>query len=705
MSKNWIFVCFLVLFTVNQVSGQSEQVFKISEAVLNHLQSIVPHQKLIQLANLKGREFSEIQLSGVLQNYEFNDTQVKVLCQQIKFVAAVEKAAPIALLMHKIKNNIKQKLENIRKKDRRKKGSDEIEKLHQEFKKHKDHLFQISAEIPADNTESIIDILKISSYQSKEIEIISDLLLQETLLRKKITALKEVVDLIYATRAEIQTAQSSLKNAATDEKKKSFTRYLKELNARLEKTKEQFTAMTSGTDTKTFFQKEDHAFKWEEELKDIFSPIIKELKATTKNARKKEKLLGKISYYEERVSQIKTALREINKLLAQVSDQKLLGRLNFSKNYWEKLDQEFSAQLLAMQHQLLEEERKQQSILQSLQEFFNSFIRHRGKNLFYALLIMIFVYFIFRFFHSMVLKFSPLHRSSEQAFWVNLFDIVFYAAGFFIAITAVLILFYVAGDWLILTIVLLIVLGIIWGARNTLPQFYEQIRLLLGLGSVRHGEKIVIDNIPWQVEKIGFYSYLQNPLLTGGIMRMPLKDLIGMRSNPHDEKESWFPCKEGDYILINWNTWRRIILQTPQVIKFEWYEMHETMPTSIFLNQKIFNLSATPYWVGFSFEISYQHRFTLLDQICQELTKTTEEEVKKEDWAKFSLETWIDFEGFGDQSLILTYYLQMQKQAASKYPTVQRALKKIALKAANKHNLEIIRFNHLAIDSKKLLIK
>ncbi len=124
--------------------------------------------------------------------------------------------------------------------------------------------------------------------------------------------------------------------------------------------------------------------------------------------------------------------------------------------------------------------------------------------------------------------------------------------------------------------------------------------------------------------------------------------------------------------------------------------MYESMPTGTFMSQKIFNLSEAPYWVGFGFEIAYKHRFDVLDDICQKLTLMTKEEVKKVSWSEFVINPWIDFENFGDSSLIITYWIQMKKEAASKYSTVKRALRKIALKAANKYDLEIIRFEHIS---------
>lgn len=56
----------------------------------------------------------------------------------------------------------------------------------------------------------------------------------------------------------------------------------------------------------------------------------------------------------------------------------------------------------------------------------------------------------------------------------------------------------------------------------------------------------MIDGIPYRIETIGFYCYLNNPLLAYAGIRLPLKDLIEMRSFPYDKKYPWVPCKEGD---------------------------------------------------------------------------------------------------------------------------------------------------------------
>ncbi|MCI5127268.1 MAG: hypothetical protein D3907_01945 [Candidatus Electrothrix sp. AUS3] len=464
------------------------------------------------------------------------------------------------------------------------------------------------------------------------------------------------------------------------------------------KTKKNISVLTTGIDYSTFLNKEGEEVDWEKELKEIFSPIIVELKETTERPRKMERLRNNILFLEKRIPQVQQAGKDLDKFLEYSRDQQVTKRLKWWHAYWQQLEKEFSTQLEADKSQLLQAENERKSLLVSLKVFFDSFIKHRGKNLFFALLAFVGIYMLFRLIQRGIQWISPLHRSTKYMFWANLVDVMLYGLALIVATGALIAVLFTSGDWLILAIVMLLVLGIIWGARNTLPQFVEQIKLLLGFGPVRQGEKIMVDGIPYRVEMMGVYSYLKNPLLTGGTLRLPLKDLVGMRSRPYEEEEPWFPCKEGDYVLIDGlSTWRQVKLQTPQVVKFEWYEMFESVPTGSFMTRKIFNLSAAPFWVGFSFELSYKHRREILNDICEKLTAITEQELQKTAFAEHVIAPWIDFENFGKSSLVLTYWVQMKKEAAGSYPTIKRALRKIALKAANQYDLDIIQLHHVDV--------
>ncbi len=678
-----------------------EPVFKMEKAIIENLEGNLSDEKFDEIENLKDREFSEQLLSVSLIGAAFDKSEIETVLnyvqEHLNFVETVKKAAPTAMLMHNIKDDIQKKkaeLESASQKKQKRKASNELKKLLSRLKKHEQTFSKIIASTDCTRKELVSDILEASGHEGDEAEIISDYLLKEALFTKTISTLREMVQSIDKIKGEIKEYEGKQKKAVTEMEKKNISDYLIELNNRLKKTKNDFSIITTDIDYNTFLKKEGKEINWEKVLKEIFSPIILELQESTERPRKMERLRSDILYYKKRIPQIKEASVALDKFLIKVTDIKVRARLNIWKEYWSQLEKEFVTQKKAAQHQLMEEERSRKSLWKSFQIFFDSFIKNRGKNIFFAVLAFFAIYMILRLLQRLIWKFSPIHQSSKYMFWANLADVLFMVFTLFTAACALLIVLYTSGDWLIMAIVIFIVLGILWGARNTIPQFAEQIKLLLGFGPVRQGERVIIDGIPWRVEMMGVYSYLKNPLLTSGTIRLPLKDLIGMRSRSYDENEPWFPCKEDDCVLINDKTWRHVVLQTPQVVKFEWYEMYETMPTSTFISQKIFNLSEAPFWTGFGFEISYKHRFEVFE-ICQKLTDMTKEEVKKTPWSDFVIEPWIDFENFGDSSLVITYWIQMKKEAASKYPIVKRELRKIALKAANKYDLEIIQFTNV----------
>ena len=96
---------------------------------------------------------------------------------------------------------------------------------------------------------------------------------------------------------------------------------------------------------------------------------------------------------------------------------------------------------------------------------------------------------------------------------------------------------YATGDWVLMGFSLVVLAGLALAARTGLPRFYEQGRLLLNLGDVREGERVIYRGLPWNVETLSFYTTLVNPALTGGEVRLPLIQLPGMNSRPADRSE------------------------------------------------------------------------------------------------------------------------------------------------------------------------
>ena len=88
------------------------------------------------------------------------------------------------------------------------------------------------------------------------------------------------------------------------------------------------------------------------------------------------------------------------------------------------------------------------------------------------------------------------------------------------ATSAFVIVLYISGDWVLLILAVIFLLGIAWTAKRGLPVFWEQIKLLLNLSTVRENERVVYNGIPWRVVSLNIYSRLENPALENAKIRL-----------------------------------------------------------------------------------------------------------------------------------------------------------------------------------------
>jgi hypothetical protein len=79
--------------------------------------------------------------------------------------------------------------------------------------------------------------------------------------------------------------------------------------------------------------------------------------------------------------------------------------------------------------------------------------------------------------------------------------------------------------------------------------FVREVTLLLNLGAVREGERVMYNGIPWLVRSLNFYTRLVNPELEGGDIRLPLRDFHDLRSRSFDANEPWFPTRLNDWVI------------------------------------------------------------------------------------------------------------------------------------------------------------
>ncbi len=688
-----------------QSSKTQGNLFKFKDSIVADLEERLDEEKFLQVSELKGKDFSETSLTEALKtaglSAEEIGTVLNVVQENIQLAQAVKAAAPVALAIDKAEAAIKAQEELLEKtqiEEERKKISKDIRQQRKQLKQNEQQLAQIMKGVDGSKTELVVLALQEAGYEGSDSEIISNRLLNQTLFAKDIDTLVEITKSIDNIIEELRANEQRLNKAGSEEEKKNISAFLAELNERQKKAKENFSLLVTKVDSSSFLKKEGQEVEWDKELKEIFSPIIVELKETTERPRRMERLRSDILYLEKRLPQIQQASENIAKFLKTVENEKVRKRLEDSKEYWDKQQKEFASRLEANRSQLLQLENERKSLLSSFKVFFDSFIKTRGKSLFFSLLAFVSIYLVFRLLQRIIWKISPIHKSPKYMFWANLVDVMFYILTFLFATGALVAVLFTSGDWLILAIVLLLVFGVIWSARNTLPHLVEHIKLLLGFGPVRQGELVMVDGLAYRVEMMGVYSYLKNPLLTsGGTLRLPLKDLVGMRSRPYDEQTViWFPCKVGEVVLINGSIMRKVLMISTQYVKLDWYgcDMDEYMPTSTFINSTLLSL-AKPFWAGINFRVSYRHRNYM--DIIDKLTPFLCEELKKLPYAEQIIDIdkpWIELGSLDEKSMNFMVWIKAEPEVAINYDGIKRAITHICLRAANKHGWDVIQYDH-----------
>ncbi len=689
------------------VQETEEQRFVVEDAVLEKLKESLSAEQLDALTKkvqeVEDRKFSETSLSQVLSQIGLNadDTETVLLHVRayLELKEKVKEAVPVILSMKPLEDDVQQKeqeLEKATSDEQKTKITQDIAELKERLLKRDDTLKDITTGIQKNQLVEAPALLKGMGHTSEEIDTIVNGFQRQILFAEKIGTLETIIESIRTLKQDIGTKTAEQEAAQTEDEKKAIAEDVAKLAERLKDLEQDFTGLITGIDIEAFYEKDAGELVWEDEMKEIFSPIMKGLKDMTERPRRMEKLRSEIMTYEQELPQIQEAVANIGKLRKDARRWgEIATRLEEEEAFWTQQEIELTSKLETAQHKLTEQEQGKRTLSEGLNFFFQSFVKHRGKNLLMAVLAFLTIYIIFYFLRRMLMKYNPLHRFPKYAFLANVIDVLFYLFSFIAATGAMMVVLYSSGDWLILGIMIVLVLGLIWAARDALPQFGDQIKLLLGFGPVRKGERVIYNGIPWKVEAIGVYSYLKNPLLTGGTLRLPLNDLGGMRSRPFDENEPWFPCKPGDWILVNGTAWRCVKLQTPQHVVLTFFDMEEMMPTGSFMSQTIRNLSAAPFmWLGKTVYISYQHR----DQVAT-ITKVLEETLTAELTRIFGdnfVEPWIEAAELTNSSIGFWIWARMKSEAASKWGPLNNVhIPQAALKACNEHGWELIRFTHV----------
>jgi hypothetical protein len=536
--------------------------------------------------------------------------------------------------------------------------------------------------------------------QSKTEVASSDTMKDETTEMPTITTLKSLLRSMQDLENDLKELKTKLKAAEIDEQKIKITAEINQLAESLDAHKKDFERISVGVDLDQFGEKPEQDFDWEKEVLELLSPVLQELKNMTAQPRQLERLRSEVAHYKNKLLIVKKAIVNIQNLIDQTKDDNLKDRLSNLKKRWMNEEQQISNQLTVAKYRLEEKNKGKKSLLDSTQNILRIFFKSRGRNLFLFIASFILVFLILRLFYQLVYKFSPILKSKERSFYVRLGEVLYHIMTFVGAVSVSLIVLYGSGDWVLLSLAIIFMIGLAWTAKQGLPRFWEQIKLLLNLGTVRENERVIYKGLPWKVVSINLYSHLENPALKSSRIRLPLRGLIELNSRPYHSDEPWFPCKENDWVILEDGTHGKVTTQTADIVRLVLLGgSYKTYLTEEFLKQNPNNIS-TNFRLRVTFGIDYRHQKISTQEIPEKLEEMLTTELTRDGYGRDIINLAVEFKEAGASSLDHEILADFSGKVAQYYNVLDRAIQRIAVDACNKYGW-VIPFTQLTLHTAK----
>ena len=486
-----------------------------------------------------------------------------------------------------------------------------------------------------------------------------------------------------------------------------------ELNLDVQKLSEELHALqdnlveiAAGIDLSAFKgRRERREISWNRELTELIGPLLNELKELTSRPREIDRLRTQSSEFKEQAKLARKAVTNLQQLDAGLKDPALDRPLSGMLNDWKDRAQYAETQLQITEQRLEQKINERKPISESISSITEIFFKSRGRNLAVAALFTCLFWLGLRRLQPTVEKYSPLHNRREKHILTRLFNLGYLMASTLGAVLVFLAILYLFEDWLLLILSAMLLFGVLWASKHTIPKFWGQSALLLNIGPVREGERIVLHGLPWRVGSIGFYTLLENPLLEGGVIRLHLNDLGELRSRQFDPGEPWFPTRKGDWVLLADGTFGCVERQTPELVELLLKgQSRKIIPSAEFTGAAPLVLS-TGFRIATSFGVDYTHQREITTKLLDQLKSDIRRGLERAGYTspqQASVE--VEFESAASSSLNIAVLIDFAGSAAGDYQVLKRMVNRLCVEACNARGWTIP-FDQLTIHLPKPLLK
>ncbi len=452
---------------------------------------------------------------------------------------------------------------------------------------------------------------------------------------------------------------------------------------------------TGIVDHSVFNETQSNDFSWHKELKEIFKPIVYELKKLTERPRQIDRLSSEIESLKLQQELAVSAINKLHELKSLPNDPEIHDNLNNLEIQWQNKLSDINSKLALVSIQLQEKQQNSGPHSGEIVQFLKDFFSGRGLNLLLATLAFSLTLITLRFLSHQLERFIRRGSDRERRFFSRLVHVVFQVLAVLLALFSLLATLYTLGDWLLLTLVIIFLISLAIALRNSLPQYLGEVRLLLNLGPVREGERIMYNGLPWRVSRLNIHSDLVNPALTGGRIRLPITELSEMVSRRWSRTEPWFPCKPKDFVILNDETYGEILLQTPDTVQLKVFGGSvKTYKTQEFLDLSPRNISE-----GFGISVVLKLDHSLQPEITSGVIEKLREQIKQSldssAYKEHIHQLNIEFDQANILSLDVVIQATVSGECASDYNNIRRFIQKGAIECCDRNGWAISKTNNV----------
>jgi hypothetical protein len=518
-------------------------------------------------------------------------------------------------------------------------------------------------------------------------------------------SLLDLAHSIAELRSEVSAKERELENKNSTERADNLHNQITALESRLAQYEASFVEIATGVDLQEFQQHASNAtIAWDKQLQEILRPLINEAQRLTSRPREMDRLRSNISELQQQlaaINQAQSKLESYRVTLPSVSSgvTELSQELDALTTKLKLEEQQVNRQLTIVQQKLDQKLSEKRSIGETVQSVFEVFFRSRGRNLLIALLATGVFWIFFRRSTQFLLRVFDLERPQRRHF-LRAFNVAALLLNSVGALLVLLLALYLTGDWVLLLLGCAVLIGLLWTGKHLLPRFFQQTTLLLNLGAVREGERVIYGNLPWRVKTLGLQPILVNHALEPSELRVPIADLLDLRSRPVATGETWFPTQCNDWVLLPEGDPACVVLQTPSQVTVQYLGgIRRIFRADDFFGMALRNLSA-----GFRISISFGIDYAMQNAIDQGASETFRSavlsELSKEGIKEPDVTVTVEFEEVKSSSLNFAVIVDCNASLAPRYQKIRRTMQRGCVAACNKERW-VIPFNQVQVHMAK----